>query len=133
MRTRLDRIYYNMKTRCYNSKHERYYRYGGRGIKVCSEWLDNKQSFFNWALANGYQEDLSIDRIDNDGDYCPNNCRWVSCKTQAYNRASTKSIYCQGKTMCLKDWAKYLNMPYSSLLLRLSKGETIENIVKQGI
>lgn len=133
MRTRLDRIYYNMKTRCYNPKHERYYRYGGRGIKVCSEWLDNKQSFFNWALANGYQEDLSIDRIDNDGDYCPNNCRWVSCKTQAYNRASTKLIYCQGKTMCLKDWAKYLNMPYSSLLARLNKGETIENIVKQGI
>lgn len=121
MRNRLDMIYYNIKTRCYNPKHERYHRYGGRGIKMCQEWLNDKQTFFNWAYEAGYMDNLSIDRIDNNGDYCPENCRWIDVKTQASNRETTKFITFNGKTLCLKDWAKEINMPYSTFLFKLKK------------
>lgn len=84
--TRLYRIYYSMKTRCYNPKHKAFHRYGGRGITVCNQWLDDFSSFKEWAVNNGYSDDLSIDRINNDGNYEPSNCRWATAKMQANNR-----------------------------------------------
>ena len=84
-KTRLYRTYRNMLSRCYNKNVENYKRYGMRGIKVCAEWQDPK-AFFEWAVANGYRDDLSIDRIDVNGDYCPENCRWVTNAIQARNR-----------------------------------------------
>lgn len=77
-KTRLYASYHAMKKRCYNNNDKRYHRYGGRGITVCAEWLDKKNgfiNFYNWAMANGYQDDLTIDRINNDGNYEPSNCR----------------------------------------------------------
>lgn len=83
---RLYRIYYGMMSRCFNTKYEAYQHYGARGITVCPEWKNHFYDFEKWALSHGYDDTLTIDRIDNDGNYEPNNCRWVDMKVQSNNR-----------------------------------------------
>lgn len=85
--TRLHRIWTNMKTRCYNKNNSHYCRYGGeRGIIVCEEWKIDFEAFYDWALANGYADDLTIERNDNDGNYEPSNCKWTTMNEQCHNR-----------------------------------------------
>lgn len=83
---RLYQTWCNMKSRCYNPNNKRYENYGGRGIRVCKEWKDNFKTFYDWAMANGYRDDLTIDRIDNDGNYEPKNCRWVTLSENSTKR-----------------------------------------------
>ena len=80
-----------MKRRCYNKNNKDYGRYGGRGIVMCDEWKNDFMSFYSWAINNGYRDDLTIDRINNDGIYEPDNCKWVTMKEQAQNRSTTKN------------------------------------------
>ena len=88
--TRLFATYSNMKSRCNNKSHKAYKYYGGKGVKVCDEWQD-PQAFFDWAIASGYSETLTIDREDSNGDYSPDNCRWVGIEAQAQNRGKLQN------------------------------------------
>jgi hypothetical protein len=116
--TRLYTIWALMKYRCYNPSRREYHNYGGRGIKVCDEWMEF-DSFMRWAFNNGYSENLTLDRIDNDGNYCPENCRWVDRKAQQNNRRSNRLITFKGITKNITQWASDNNLPYYVLKKRL--------------
>lgn len=123
---RLYRIYHNMRNRCHYKKHDRYKNYGGRGIKVCDEWLNSYKSFENWALTHGYNDNLTIDRIDANGNYEPNNCKWSTKKQQSRN--TTKNVYLtyNNETMIIKDWATKLNTNYATILSRYHRGWAVK-------
>ena len=85
-------VWNTMRQRCLNPNNHKFSEYGGRGITVCDEWKDSFEAFRDWAVANGYEEHLSIDRINNDGNYCPENCRWATAKEQANNRRKRRML-----------------------------------------
>lgn len=123
---RIYRIYRNMLNRCYYKNSDRYKNYGGRGVAVCAEWYNDFQAFNKWALSNGYDDTLTLDRIDVNDNYTPENCRWVTLQQQCRN--TTKSVYLtyNGKTQIIKDWATDLNIPYHRVLYRYHKGWSVE-------
>lgn len=102
-------VWNTMKSRCENPNRQNYINYGGRGIKVCKEWCDAKD-FVIWALNNGYEKGLQLDRIDNDGNYEPSNCRWVTPKENSRNRRNTKHLTINGETKCVSEWCEIMNI-----------------------
>ena len=98
----------NMKSRCYNKNHKSFKYYGGRGITVCDEWKTDYVEFKKWAIRNGYNEKLTIDRIDNNGNYSPKNCRWVNLKTQGRNKRNNTKDFYKGKMRTLSEIAEIL-------------------------
>ena len=112
---RLSNIYNCMKNRCYYKKNVQYKNYGGRGIKICDEWLNDKMLFYNWAMNNGYQDNLTIDRIDVNSNYEPSNCRWTTRLQQNRNRRNNIYITYNGSKILLKDYAKENNIDYKCL------------------
>ena len=122
-RTRLYVIYNMMKSRCYYPKNTRYKNYGAKGIRVCQEWLGKNgyESFKKWAIENGYNDGLSIDRIDNEKDYEPSNCRWVDSFVQMNNTTRNHFITHNGKTLTLTQWERELGMSHGVLQQRLNK------------
>lgn len=119
--TRLYSIWTDMKSRCCNAKRAKYARYGGRGIKVCAEWLNDFQAFYDWAMANGYSDDLTIDRINNDGDYSPENCRWITMKEQASNKSTNHLITHDRQTFTIAEWARRTGIPREVLKDRICR------------
>lgn len=113
--TRIYGIWTGMKQRCYNEHDARYCRYGGRGIKVCEEWKADFSAFYEWALANGYGENLTIDRIDNDGDYCPENCRWSTNVEQCNNRSTNITIKIGNATKTLTQWCEIFELDFKTI------------------
>ena len=119
--TRLYGIWSDMRLRCYDEKNIAYHRYGGRGITICDEWKNDVKAFYDWATANGYKDSLTIDRINNDGNYCPENCRWATVKEQASNRRSNILVTHNGKTQTMKKWANEVGTPYKVVWARMQK------------
>lgn len=120
--SRINRIWQRIKTRCNNSNVENYKYYGGRGIKICDEWLDKENgfiNFYNWAMDNGYKEDLTIDRIDVNGDYEPNNCRWVTNSEQQNNKRNNHIIEYYGQKYTISQLSKYLGVNTATLRNRI--------------
>lgn len=99
-----------MKSRCYTATDGDYSGYGARGIRVCSAWLSSFDAFRDWALANGYTDELTIDRVDVNGPYSPENCRWVTAKEQSRNRRNTLCITYNGVTKSASEWAEQLGV-----------------------
>lgn len=119
-----------MIERTKRKKNKRYKDYGGRGIKVCDEWLNNFISFYNWAYKNGYKEGLTIDRIDVNGNYEPDNCRWVDLFTQANNKRNNHFVTYNGKTQTIAQWAREYNINYSTLCTRIARNWDFEKAIK---
>ena len=108
-------IWANMKQRCNNNNAPNYDRYGGRGIAVCDEWDDDYNNFRKWSINNGYAESLTLDRINNELGYSPDNCRWADRLTQANNTRRNRYVTYNGDTHTIAEWARLLNVKYSTL------------------
>ena len=120
--SRLYHIWRGLRTRCNFDKSKDYNNYGGRGINVCEEWKNSFQNFYDWAIKNGYQEHLTIDRIDVNGNYCPENCRWADIDTQARNKRNTVNITINGETKCSADWSRILGISRHTVKKRYLEG-----------
>lgn len=127
-RTSLYHTWRGMKDRCFNPQNKHYSRYGGRGITVCNEWLNDFKAFYDWAIANGYKEGLTIDRINNDGNYEPSNCRWADYYTQANNRSDNHLLTVGEETHTLSEWSRITGIKPQLLSERANRGYSAERI-----
>lgn len=124
--TRLYRIWVNIKTRCTNEKSPQYKNYGFRGIKICEEWANSFEAFYTWAMENGYDDNLTIDRIDVNGNYEPCNCRWATRKEQSLNRTDNRRLTYKGETKTFAEWSEITGIHRETIKSRLKAGLTIE-------
>lgn len=136
LKQKLKHAYSNMLKRCYDPESRRYENYGARGIRVCEEWLDpigGRHRFYRWCLDNGVQCDLQIDRIDVNGNYHPDNCRFVDALIQANNTTRNRWLTYRGETKTLADWARATGMAYAVLKHRVDRGWDVERIMGQPV
>ena len=124
-KTRIYHIWAGIKDRIFNKKATSYEYYGGRGIEVCSEWMEF-EPFHEWAISNGYKENLTLERIDVNGNYCPENCTWITQKEQCYNTRSNLIINYKGEKKPLKEWTKDLTLDYLVVYKRLKRGWPVD-------
>ena len=120
-----------MKDRCFNPKNIHYSYYGGRGITVCNEWKNSFKEFYTWANTHGYADDLSIDRINKDGNYTPENCRWANAKTQSNNTSNNKFITYKGVTKTIGQWANEIGVSWDTLAWRIEKGWSLDKALRK--
>lgn len=139
--SRLSEIFHNMKNRCYYQNNDSYKYYGGKGIKICDEWNDREiitikgkhgcftkgwVAFKTWALSHGYRDGLTIDRIDSNKDYSPDNCRWVTMKIQDNNKQNNRLITYKNNTKTMAEWCDEFGLNYDTVRQRLNRGWSIE-------
>lgn len=130
-KTRIYTIWNSMKARCYDHNNSRFYAYGAKGIAVCNEWREDFQAFYDWAMANGYHDDLSIDRKNVNGNYEPSNCRWSTDVEQANNTTRNRYVTYQGKTMTVSEWARHFGFNYKYFYEKLKKCDwTMEKLLE---
>lgn len=132
--TRLYHVWCSIKERCYITTHKSYANYGGRGITMCDEWLNDFEAFEKWAFENGYDENApkgqcTIDRIDVDKGYSPDNCRWISLTEQNDNRTTTIWLTYNGRTQTLLQWSKELGINPNTMRTRYSQGWSVEKML----
>lgn len=120
-KTALYSVWRGMNERCVYAKHVKYNRYGGRGISVCSEWAGSYEQFKKWALLNGYVHGLELDRKDNDGNYSPENCRWVTKKTNRRNKSTNRMLVFNGESRCIAEWADITGISQDTIKDRINK------------
>ena len=125
---RLYETWKNMRRRCEDPFNKRFEQYGGKGIRVCKEW-DDYLVFREWAMNNGYNDDLTIDRIDVDGDYCPENCRWATKIQQMNNTTRNHYIEYHGEVRTVAEWSRHFGMPYVAFNSRVCHGWSIDRIL----
>lgn len=125
----LYKVWTSIKQRCGNINNSRYKDYGGRGINICSEWRNNFKEFYDWAMSNGYKDNFSIDRINNDGNYEPNNCRFTDTKTQNNNSRHNHFITINFETKTIAEWCEKYSLTRSCFHNRLNRGWTGENLL----
>lgn len=132
-KSRLYRIWYDMKKRCYSKTESTYEHYGGRGITICSEWLNDFMSFYSWAMSNGYADNLTIDRIDVNGNYEPSNCRWATMKEQGNNKRTCIYLTHNNETHTLTEWAEITGLNPNTLYKRIRKGWSVEKALTEPV
>lgn len=118
-----------MMHRCYNQKNQKYPIYGARGIKICDEWKNNYDSFYQWSINNGFKLGLSIDRINNNGNYEPSNCRWTTKKQQMNNTSRNRYLTFNNETHTLAEWSEILNIKYGTICSRLHRNKPISEVL----
>ncbi len=128
--TRLYGIWKGLRSRCKSEGNTSFGYYGGRGIKVCPEWDESYEAFRDWALANGYRDDLTIDREDTNGNYTPENCRWASRKTQMNNTRANRRLAVGGKEKTVAEWAEDTGIAYSTVRDRALRGDAGKELLR---
>ena len=123
--TKIYNIWRGMRDRTRHESHRQYKDYGGRGIKVCDEW-NSFETFYKWAVENGYRDGLTIDRIDNDGNYCPNNCKFATREEQANNKRNNHILTYNGESHNITQWAKILGVSREAIAQRICRGWSVE-------
>lgn len=122
-------VWSSMKRRCYNKSERAYKWYGALGITICDEWLNDFTVFYNWAMTNGYEPGLSIERIKNELGYSPENCKWIKVAEQNANRTYNHKILYDGKTNTLAEWSRILGFDYMLILQRIRFGKSFEEAI----
>lgn len=131
LKLKLKWLYRNMIKRCHDPRDHRFLDYGGRGISVCSEWRNDRYSFYDWCLANGFKEGVQIDRRNNEGPYSPDNCKFSTQIEQANNTRKNVFLTWQGRTMTIAQWSRELNVRYEAIRHRISRGWSVDRIFTQ--
>lgn len=127
--TKLYKVFASMKGRCYNKRDKAYKNYGMRGIKICDEWLNDFMCFYNWSIENGYEEGLSIERLDVNGNYEPSNCKWITLHEQQFNKTDTHYLTYNNETKSIAEWSIETGIPYNTLRGRVRRGWSDEKSI----
>lgn len=131
--TKVYSLWIHIKQRCYDKNIKDYKHYGARGIKMSDEWVNNPVAFCEWAKEHGYEESLTIDRIDPNGDYTPNNCRFIDNTSQQRNKRNNRRVSFMGETYCISEWAELLGINRITLRSRLDCGWTVEKALLEQV